>query len=231
MAYGVLNNYIHGWGNYNPLLYPSWITWFLFCLFFWNILLIVFGKSKLLIPLAILLTCTIVVLDETGEYLLGLNRTFFFFPFFLLGFYTERKHIDLIKNKIGKLIGILSIITIFLITKKLQWFNPSYLWFYGNLSNDYLQVSNFKYLANIMGVHILMLMMMLAVLSFIPQKKMVFSYIGKYTIYVYLLHGFLIKIILWKGFFVYEQTLGTIIYFEFLHLHYVYYYRAISLEK
>ncbi len=217
MIYGVLNEHIHGWITVNPLIYPGWISWFLFSLFLWNLLLQIFGRYKLITPIAFILPCLIVILDETG-YLFSINRTLFFFPFFLIGFHTKRKHIDIITSHIGKIVSVFLVLLIYVTIKNLQIFTPSHVWFYGYFSNDFLQVDNLRYLLLMYSIYPLMFLMMFSVLSFIPQREFLLTSIGKYTMFIYLLHGVLVKIILWKGFFVYNNTPGTIVYLAILSL-------------
>jgi fucose 4-O-acetylase-like acetyltransferase len=210
LVYGVLNQHIHSWQALNPLIGANWISWFMFSLFTWNVFLLLFGKYPILFPLSIVFALAAGYLDEFGYYF-SLYRSFFFLPFFLLGYYFNRVHITRLLNVKLKPIFLLLVFCVWLLTKKLQLFNVSFSWFYGGLSNEFLQISDLKAVVVKLMVYGIMVSMMYTFLAFVPQKKMYLTYVGQYTIYIYLLHGVFVKLVMWKRLFIYEHTLTTIV--------------------
>jgi fucose 4-O-acetylase-like acetyltransferase len=70
--------------HYSAGLQPYWLLWFLFSLFWWRLLAPFFMKLKYPLPIAFALALAAGYSDQIG-YFLGLSRTLFFFPFFLVG--------------------------------------------------------------------------------------------------------------------------------------------------
>ncbi|MED4312880.1 acyltransferase family protein [Heyndrickxia coagulans] len=75
-------------------LEPHWTLWFLLSLFFWNLMLHLFARFHFFgLAAAAALGIGIGYWDEAGSFL-SLSRTFVFFPYFLLGFLLEGRHLQ-----------------------------------------------------------------------------------------------------------------------------------------
>ena len=69
-------------------LIPFWILWFLSSLIIWKVALPYFTNFKFPITLSILISLAAGYFDGIN-YFLGISRTIYFFPFFLMGFYSK----------------------------------------------------------------------------------------------------------------------------------------------
>ena len=172
---------------------PQWSLWFLISLFFWNVMILLFKKLPTYIALCIAFTIGLLVgyIDWIDHYL-SLSRTFVFFPFFLFGYFLTNKHFKKIYSKQFKLIAALILISSFLLIYFLPTINE--LWFFG--SQPYDQLENIQVMAIVkrIGVYCINLIMIASFFAFIPQNEYFFTNWGKNTLYVYLLHGFIIRL-------------------------------------
>jgi len=175
------------------LFTPQWTLWYLLSLFSMYVLLPLFTKMKKSWSLFIAVAISLIVgyVDVIGEFL-SLSRTLFFFPYFLLGYYLKKEHFI----KISSRRNIFPALLIMIGTFAYFYFNRSFdhLWLFGSdpyanmdavLSLDFLQR---------LSVYFVGLLMVFSLLALIPKKQYWFTNMGKYTLYVYLLHGFAIKI-------------------------------------
>src|SRR5699024_6077383 len=83
----------------DSIFYPHWSLWFLFSLFCWHILLIAYKniKPQYGIPLALIIGIVIGYFDQVGH-MFSLSRTFVFFPYFLIGYWTTRSQIKMLQR-------------------------------------------------------------------------------------------------------------------------------------
>ncbi|WP_335871373.1 acyltransferase family protein [Bacillus sp. 2205SS5-2] len=98
---------------------PSFGLWFLLSVYSWNLLLFVFTRLKQPIIFSIIIGVGIGLVDSAGHYI-SVSRTFFFFPFFLMGYYADQAHVEWIKTSKAKMVSIFSItFSIFLLSPEL----------------------------------------------------------------------------------------------------------------
>src|SRR5699024_3696755 len=79
---------------YNPLWEPHWSLWFLISLFCWHILLIGYKKLSPAVGITLAFAIGLVIgyIDVIGH-TLSVSRTFFFFPFFLIGYWLSNEQV------------------------------------------------------------------------------------------------------------------------------------------
>ncbi|WP_242698346.1 acyltransferase family protein [Bacillus sp. SD088] len=174
------------------LLNPHWSLWFLLSLFFWHLMLLAFNKWKPIYAIACALIIGLAVgyIDWVSNYL-SLSRTFVFFPFFLIGFYLKKEHFQKVASSQAKLwaaIPILAYVILLIIFP-----NLNETWLLG--SKPYSQLQNITILGIFTrtGVYALNLIMAGCFFAFVPRKRVFFTKWGRNTLYVYLLHGFIIR--------------------------------------
>ena len=179
---------------------PRWALWFLISLFCWQLMLVVFGRSK--IGLVISLVCSLVIgyfggINET----LALSRTFFFFPFFLLGYFLESKHFDWIKQKKNVCFSWFLFLVIFIFIYfygDIEWRE----WFYGRLSYEGIMGESTTYGFLIRAcVYAVMMIATYCFLSIVPKKRLVLTQLGAITFPIYLLHMFVLKFVQESNFY------------------------------
>jgi fucose 4-O-acetylase-like acetyltransferase len=171
---------------------PHWTLWFLLSLFFWNVLLKLFVKMKYPLLLAIGIGVAVGYINEMGTFL-SLMRTFVFFPVFLLGHLLEKRDFKRILKPSAKILAGSFLVLLFI----------SYHFFFPNGTKEWL-LSSSSY-AEILGydtwygglIRLAMYGVMFAAtfsfLAILPRRKLFFTELGERTLYIYLLHGFVLK--------------------------------------
>ncbi len=183
---------------------PYWLLWYLFASIAWNLLLpLVQGngwtwKKKAVALSAAFLAGILIGFDNKAGYYLSFSRIVEFFPYFLMGVYyreweAQRKG-ERPRRRAGRpailvFLGILLCALIYVVTENVD--EIRYAWLYGSVSYDTGDYSwRFRLLS--IGAALLWLVFFLAG---IPIKRLpVLSHIGANTMSIYLLHGFLIKL-------------------------------------
>ncbi len=211
LLYSLFNIYILKAQNFKiTLVYPYWITWYLLSLFTWNLVLPYFSKIKYCIIISLLISI-LCGYDTNVGYYLSLSRTITFFPYFLMGYFTQKRHITIIKQYFVKKYAVSTLLAIFfllyLINNKIN-----YKWFYGSLSYSQLNDSIYPNCIIRTAIYILAIIISICILTLIPDKKFFFTHLGSRSMTVYLFHGFIIKLLLKYKFFDYIESFRTEIF-------------------
>jgi fucose 4-O-acetylase-like acetyltransferase len=156
-------------------------------------MLMLFTKLKpgLSISLSVLIALGVGYIDWVANYL-SLSRTLVFFPFFLLGYYLKKDHFFQflkVRYKILSALILISIVIGFYFFPELD--NK---WLLGSKPYDEMGNASILSMATRFGIYLLSLMMIFSFFIFVPRRKYFFTTFGKNTLYVYLLHGFFIRI-------------------------------------
>lgn len=175
---------------------PYWILWFLLTIIIYYLLLPLLPKKESKFKyLAIGISFAIglaVGFEKTIGYYLSLSRTLVFLPLFLVGYYSTDIYQDIQKIiKKPKLIGlIVSIVLIISITTVLILNKVPKQALYGSYAYS---KQNGSILTRAL-IYIVSLAWIIFFLLVIPNKRIPFvSVLGKDTMLIYLLHGFIIK--------------------------------------
>lgn len=179
--------------GYINIFKPVAAYWYLLSLFIWKILLKYVVKFRLSIVVIFLLSLYIGLEKEATRFL-AFGRTIAFFPYFLIGYYTTKKHIQNIRkiNKIVTipilfiLIGAIYILSNNIINVEL---------FKNAVCYKYVGVENFKGMIIRIFQFCIAILISICLINLIPQKKSILSSIGQKTITVYLLSSFIQKIL------------------------------------
>lgn len=179
---------------------PRWALWFLLSLFCWQLMLVVFGKNKLGILLAFVCSLGAGYVAEINE-TFTLSRTFFFFPFFLIGYFGKRECFEWMKQKKNVylawlLFGVLFVLVYF-------YGDIGYReWFYGRFGYEEILGDSFAYgFLYRAGMYVLMIISTYCFLSIVPKKQLPITRMGSITFTVYLLHMFLLKYVQESNFY------------------------------
>jgi fucose 4-O-acetylase-like acetyltransferase len=171
-----------------------WSLWFLISLFFWNVMLYLFARINSIysITIALIIALAVGYIDSVSSFL-SLSRTFVYFPLFLLGYYLKKEHfyqLLTIKIRISSLIVFLLIFTLF-------YLFPNLLdneWLLGSKSYAEMDVKPVVAMFIRLGLYFLSLIMMTSFFALVPKQQYFFTNLGRYSLYVYLLHGFFIRL-------------------------------------
>lgn len=194
---------------------PYWIMWFLLCLIYWRLVVSLFRFQKRLLILFIALVISIMsgYIDQIGHHL-SLSRAIVFFPYFLLGYFLEKGHFNTLVFFCSKKIKLMITIIIFLMEAGIFYYvraiQPQ--WFYGSLS--YLQLGYSGWAAGGYRLILFLLTIFNLLLFFwiIPAGKTFYSILGRKTIYPFILHGFIVKGLVFSGFYSHINSSFTLFY-------------------
>ena len=201
--YYLFYNYCLGENKKLTYYTPYRTLWFLLALFVWNVLLIFFDtnthkKQIFIILLSLILGLLIGYISYPSLKIFSVSRIFVYLPFFLAGYYLKKNKIALLwkeklSNNSKKVISVIFMIimvgTLFYIWQNYkQW---DYQWLYGSISYKDGGYGPQERLTQ----YLVAILCIISLLWFIPNKKYKLTYIGKYTLVIYLLHNFIIETI------------------------------------
>lgn len=175
------------------LLDPHWSLWFLLSLFCWNIFLYVFAKLKWSgLVIAIIIGVCIGYVDDIGSYL-SLSRTFVFFPYFLLGYLLEPKHMKFIRKRNYSVVIGFSILLSTMLLFNAFFPKDAIPWLLGDTS--YAEMSTGELIDGFKRAlqYVLTLIVIYGFLATVPTNEFKLTEMGQRTFYIYILHGFIIK--------------------------------------
>lgn len=178
------------------ILEPYWAMWFLFSLFLWRLMLPLFVNLKYPLTIAFILSIAAGYIDEADGFM-SLSRTIAFFPFFLLGFYLQRHHFEVLFTTGKRVAGWVGGILLIPLMYWLEFHSPLDLslrrWLYS--ADPYENLGNPEWYAGLIRVGFILLALVVSALflAVIPREKTWFSSLGSRSLAVYLLHGFFIK--------------------------------------
>ena len=174
-------------------LKPHWTLWYLLSMCCWNLFLYVFAKLKWKgFILAVAIGIGIGYFDHAGSYL-SLSRTLVFFPYFLLGFLIEQKHLRAVLNKrFSPVVGV-SILVLTLLILASFFPKDAIPWLLGDTSYAGMGVKDLSggFIRSIQ--YVLTGFVAYGFLSIVPTRGNLFTFVGGRTLYIYLMHGFIIK--------------------------------------
>lgn len=196
---------------------PYWTLWFLLSMVLWNILLLLFIKLNhpaIMMIAALTIGVFAGYIQDIGTYF-SLSRTSVFFPVFLLGYLMRKEHFTKILLSEIRIAAGMILVGLFI----------SYFFFFPQEAKDWLLASSsYEELGVKLGqawfIRLLMYgLMALATFCFmaiVPRRKMFFTHLGTRTLYVYLLHGFIVKLFEFSPF--YDLVVESGNYFALLAL-------------
>lgn len=190
---------------------PVFALWFLLTLFFFHVILVIVKDYKpyYVLPIAIIISLFAGYSSNIDNYL-SFSRTIMFFPIFYLGYLFTNKHIQTLKNK--KLVPIsIIILIVFYVTYTYHPINADRLLGdspYMSLEGKQDLYSPIKRLL----LYFIILITLFSFLNLIPEKEKFYTYIGRRTMYVYLLHGLVIGVIRGFGIYPFKDSVSILTY-------------------
>lgn len=177
---------------YTKNLYPIWIMWYLFSLAIWRVITPLFLKLRNPITISIIISLFAFNLNASG-YTLGFLRTLYFLPFFLFGFiYKER--ILSTNTTVEKLLCTSAFLGISIILSR---FDINIFYFIGG--RELAAIGDGFTLGNFTRVFIMSTSLILSILFIksMPRKRMLITNTGSKTMSIYLMHGLIIKLMVY----------------------------------
>lgn len=173
------------------LFTPQWSLWFLVSMFCWQMLLHLFGRLSAIWSLGISIGLSLLVgyISFVGRPL-GLQRTFVFFPFFLLGYYLSQKDVRRLQTaKKSRALITLSLIYGFVYLGDVM----NKYWVFGSKPyEDYLALPELGGAVRLL-IFCIGVVAVFSFLVFVPTKETFYTQWGKNTLTAYLTQGIFVK--------------------------------------
>lgn len=175
--------------NWTLLQRPYWILWYLVAMICWTVLTHYLLKTKYPVWIAVFLAMMI-GFSPWNNYDYSLGRIFTFLPFFVVGQVYGQKIMQSIQQfRYATATAILIFVTILSVVVIT---NISPYWLYGSLSYQQLKVDWLQGSLIRLGIYILSSLGIVAVFAIAHLFKNHFVQLGRNTLPVYLLHGFVV---------------------------------------
>lgn len=175
------------------LLTPGSVHWFLLCLFFWRLVTPKIHYTRLNLILILLLPMIIGYFDQFGNFL-ALARLVNFYPYFFIGYHFLDLDIsNLLKHKKRVIIiCFIFIIILFLVYKNLTLAHLTL-----NIGYKSLELNDLNGFIIRFFQYIISAILSFSIILLIPNKKYFFTYLGRRTLSIYLLHNYFIYIVVY----------------------------------
>lgn len=171
---------------------PLWGLWYLLALFIWKFFLKDLIKIRFVLALSFLFGILSGFSKEFSNYM-ALGRVICFLPFFLLGYYCTKEHIERIR-RIPKLIALFAIIvvsalSIYIVKNNIFKVEDLYL------RKPYLEDSDIEHMAYRILIYIVALIMIVVMIIITSDKINFLTNVGPNTLTIYILHLFTIPLL------------------------------------
>lgn len=175
---------------------PSRGIWYILALVFYYLMIPVIEKlpAYIVLPVTVVLSLLICRDSSVGNYL-GISRAFVFAPFFFAGYYTSAdtvRKLSNIKAYIRYPLGLLCMavsVSIWVFQRNIFTCQL----FYGKTSYSKMKLSFSQGALLRLEVIVIATLMIAALIMLMPKGKTFFSYIGKYTLQVFVFHMLMVS--------------------------------------
>ncbi|NYE17060.1 acyltransferase family protein [Actinomadura citrea] len=178
------------------LLNPYYLTWFLCALFMWRLSTPVWQQIRWPLAVATVFALLSYMSDLGGTF--DIHRVIGLLPFYVLGLTLKPVHFELLKKPIARPIGAV-VLAAGLAGSYLVMNHMSRSWIYWKHANFELGVGNLTGTVVRIAMFAAAVVLVAAFLSLIPRGRYWFTALGSYTLYAYLLHGFVTRLLNFTG--------------------------------
>ncbi|MEW2359246.1 acyltransferase family protein [Spirillospora sp. NPDC029432] len=174
------------------LLDPYFLTWFLCALFFWRLSTPVWQQIRW--PLAVALVFSLLsYMSDLGDSL-DIHRLIGLLPFYVLGLILKPEHFELLKKPAARVLGWVTLTAgLVLMYPAMGHFNRS--WLYWKHPHEELGVGNVTGTAMRLAMFVAATVLVAAFLAVVPKRRTWYTKLGATTLYAYLLHGFITRLL------------------------------------
>lgn len=190
-------------GTHHSFFAPYWLLWFLVSHLCWRLILMAVLKFnvKYAVIISIILGVCIGYLQVEGTWL-SISRTFVYLPFFMIGYFIRIERIVNFFSPVRRIFGILFSLTLFVILLQYtEFLNPR--WFYGSFTFGQIGEADWSAGFTRLLLYGLQFIASLAFLAWIPQRESRLTDWGRRTLYVFLLHGLIVRFAVYFGVYSY----------------------------
>ncbi|MFC3995001.1 acyltransferase family protein [Nocardiopsis sediminis] len=171
---------------------PVWLTWFLAALFVWRLTVPIWKRIRWPFAVAVAVSLAGGVV-ATGD-ILGISRIISLTPFFVAGLLLEQRHFDFLKQTWVRVwAGCTVLVTAAACYLYLERLSLEWVYWRESLTDRDVDLLPVGLPARIVFLA-LAFALTAAVLSLTPRRTTWFTALGALTMYVYLLHGLVIRV-------------------------------------
>ncbi|MBC2011093.1 acyltransferase family protein [Listeria welshimeri] len=199
------------------LITPAFHLWYLLALTVWLLFAMYANKRGKYALDVLILVVVILVLSITNRYFYGtqfltITRIFSFFPYFIIGFYLNRRGFNILRIAMKKYKYICSmaiIILIFILCFLFSKQPNEYLnLFYGFLDKSTFSSTAVGYLVKVLASFILGFLWIVLLIAIVPTRKTILNVVGSDTLFPYILHPIIFYLMMTKQSFFVEQSVA-----------------------
>ncbi|MGW2819657.1 acyltransferase family protein [Streptomyces sp. NPDC001443] len=181
------------------LLDPWYLTWFLCALFIWRLTTPIWKLVRHPLPLALGVAALASVTPAIGDDL-DLQRVLQFLPFFVLGLCLKPEHFRLVRRRSVRIAAV----PVFAFALAFGWWavpRMNAAWLYHRDAAQELAAPWWAGPVMQLALFGCSLVLSACFFAWVPGRRLWFTALGAGTLYGYLLHGFLIKAGVYRGWF------------------------------
>jgi fucose 4-O-acetylase-like acetyltransferase len=191
-AYSLYDTVVGGNGLNISLLDPYFLTWFLCALFFWRLSTPVWQQIRW--PLAVAVGFSLLsYMSDLGD-TFDIHRVIGLLPFYVLGLMLRPEHFELLKRPAARLAGAFTLASGLLVAY-LVMDHMTRSWLYWKDPHSELGVGNLTGTLVRLGMLVCGTVLVAAFLAIVPRHRTWFTHLGATTLYAYLLHGFVTRLL------------------------------------
>ncbi|WP_395109407.1 acyltransferase family protein [Actinomadura sp. SCN-SB] len=191
-AYSLYDTVVGGNGLKISLLDPYFLTWFLCALFFWRLSTPVWQQIRW--PLAVAVGFSLLsYMSDLGD-TFDIHRVIGLLPFYVLGLMLRPEHFELLKRPAARMVGACSL-ALGLGVAYLVMHRMSLSWIYWKHPYAELGVDNLTGTVMRLAMLVCGTVLVASFLAVVPKHRTWFTHLGATTLYAYLLHGFVTRLL------------------------------------
>jgi fucose 4-O-acetylase-like acetyltransferase len=175
---------------------PHWPLWYLAALFFWRLATPLLKRHWAAVPASVALS--VVGGAYAGE-TLDLARVIGLLPFFVLGLHVTSDRLAVLRTRRASVVGAAVLLTVFALAGLVDVLIGTE-WLYYRSRYDTLGVSDAAGMVIRLGLLVAGTVAGLAFFAVVPRRGGWYADAGRWTLVVYLFHGFFVKGIGYTGF-------------------------------
>jgi len=174
------------------LLDPYFLTWFLLALFLWRLSTPVWQQIRWPVAVALVFSLLSYMSDLGPTF--DLHRVIGLLPFYVLGLMLRPEHFEVLKQPAARVVGI-AVLLCGLAVAFMAKGHMNTDWVYWKNSHHGLGVNNVVGTAMRLGMFACAITLVAAFLTLVPKRRTWFTGLGATTLYAYLLHGFVTRLL------------------------------------
>ncbi|MBW8484625.1 acyltransferase family protein [Actinomadura parmotrematis] len=178
------------------LLKPYFLTWFLCALFMWRLSTPVWQQIRWPLAVALVFSLLSYMSDLGGTF--NIHRVIGLLPFYVFGLMLKPEHFEIVKRPAARVAGI-AVLATGLCVSYLAMHHMNKDWIYWKDPHSELGVGNLVGTGMRLGMFACSIVLVAAFLTLVPKRHTWFTALGSTTLYAYLLHGFVTRLLQFAG--------------------------------